>query len=126
MKLTDKIKQYMAVNKIQSLAEFARSANLPYMTVSHLFEKDNNNTRIETLIKLKNTMGISLDELVDENIDIDFHQIKNADYIDGTVKVDDNTVISIGRGGKRSIYSIADQDAMLVDNFLERIAKKKD
>ena len=44
----------------------------------------------------------------------------------GLLKKRDNTVISIGRGGKRSIYTIADSDALIVDNLLERLGKKNE
>lgn len=124
MKLTDKISNYMAVNHIKTLADFARRAKLPYTTINNLFCKDNNNTKIDTLIKLKNAMQLTLDELADDNIDIDFEKIKNKNYINGKIDVADNTVISIGRGGERAIYTITDSDAVIVDNLLERLGKK--
>lgn len=126
MKLTDKITKYMESNRIKSLADFARAANLPYTTVKNIFVKDNINIKVETLTKLKNVMQISLDALVDDNIDIDFEAIKNKKYIAGEVDVPENVVISIGRGGKRSIYTIDEKDAAVVDNLLERLAKKNE
>lgn len=39
--------------------------------------------------------------------------------------LDANLVVSIGRGGKRTIYNISDEDAAIVDNLLERLGKKK-
>ena len=126
MKLTDKITNFMAVNQIRSLAEFARLAKLPYMTVNNLFVKDYNNTKIETLIKLKDAMGVSLDDLVDDDVNINFEAIKNIGYIKGSIDVADNTVISIGRGGKRSIYTITDDDAAIVDTLLNRLGKKNE
>lgn len=124
MKLTDKITNYMACNNIKTLADFARLANLPYMTIKNLFIKDNINIKVETLTKLKNALNITLDELVDDNINVDFESIKNKKYINGKIDVPENTVISIGRGGKRSIYSIDPKDASIVDNLLERLSKK--
>lgn len=123
MKLTDKIKDFMDSYQIKSIAEFARLANLPYTTVNNLFCKDNN-AKVDTLIKLKNAMQITLDELVDNNIDVDFEKKKNKKYINGDIDVSDNTVISIGRDGKRTIYTISDSDATLVDHLLERLGKK--
>lgn len=35
-----------------------------------------------------------------------------------------NTVISIGRGGERREYEISDEDAAIVDAFLEKMRKK--
>ena len=58
MKLTDKITKYMESNRIKTLADFARAANLPYTTVKNIFVKDNINITVETLIKLKNVMQI--------------------------------------------------------------------
>lgn len=37
---------------------------------------------------------------------------------------DDKTVISIGRGGERKVYEISDEDAALVNAFIEKMAKK--
>lgn len=124
MRLTDKITKYMECNNIKTLADFARAADLPYMTVKNLFVKDNINIKVETLTKLKAAMQITLDKLVDDSIDVDFEAIKNKKYIDGKVDVPENTVISIGRGGKRLIYAISDNDAAIVDNLLERLGKK--
>lgn len=36
-----------------------------------------------------------------------------------------NTVISIGRGGERREYEISDEDAAIVNAFLEKMRKKK-
>ena len=126
MKLPDKITKYMASNHIKTIADFARAADLPYTTVKNLFVKDNINVKVETLIKLKNTLKISLDDLVDNDVDIDFEAIKNKEYIDGKVNIPENTVISIGRGGKRSVYLISENDAAIVDNLLERLGKKNE
>lgn len=125
MKLTDKITNFMLVNHIKTVADFARLSNLPYTTINNLFCKDNTNTKIDTLIKLKNAMQITLDELTDDSINIDFEKIKNKKYIDGKIDVEENTVISIGRGGKRNVYSIDNEDVQLVDEFLNRLSKKK-
>lgn len=124
MKLTDKITKYMECNRIKTLADFARAADLPYTTVKNIYVKDNINIKVETLTKLKAAMQITLDELVDDNIDVDFEAIKNKKYIDGNIDVPENTVVSIGRGGKRSVYTITDNDAIIVDNLLNRLGKK--
>ncbi len=124
MKLTDKITNFMAVNHIKTLADFARQVDLPYTTIDNI--KKSSNITAATLLKLKNFMGISADELLDDNLDINFEQLKNKKYINGDVDVPDNTVISIGRGGKRSVYTITDNDALIVDNLLERLGKKNE
>lgn len=36
----------------------------------------------------------------------------------------EKTVISIGRGGERKVYEINDEDAALVNAFIEKMAKK--
>ncbi len=36
-----------------------------------------------------------------------------------------HTVISIGRGGEKREYKISDENAAIVDAFLEKTAKKK-
>ena len=37
---------------------------------------------------------------------------------------DDNTVVAIGRGGKRVVYNISDEDADFIDAFLSKFDKK--
>ncbi|MBQ7977696.1 MAG: hypothetical protein IJ301_03835 [Clostridia bacterium] len=124
MTIADKIKQYMEVNNIKSVAEFATMSKLPYMTVKNIIDDNNNNIRRDTLLKLKDTMQITLDELADNNIDVNFQNKKNNDYINNKINVADNTVIFIGRGGNRSIYEISETDAQLVDDFLKRVSVK--
>lgn len=124
MTIADKIKQYMEVNNIKSVAEFATMSKLPYMTVKNIIDDNNNNIRRDTLLKLKDTMQITLDELADNNIDVNFQNKKNNDYINNKINVADNTVIFIGRGGNRSIYEISETDTQLVDDFLKRVSVK--
>lgn len=51
MKLTDKITNFMLVNHIKTLADFARQVDLPYSTVDSIFKKSSNVTA-STLLKL--------------------------------------------------------------------------
>ena len=87
MTIADKIKQYMEVNNIKSVAEFATMSKLPYMTVKNIIDDNNNNIRRDTLLKLKDTMQITLDELADNNIDVNFQNKKNNDYINNKINV---------------------------------------
>ena len=124
MTIYEKIKKYMEVNNMKALTDFSQFVDVPYTTIKNLETKSNTNIKRETLIKLKNAMGITLDELADDNIDIDFENEKNKNYINGKTDVVENTVISIGRGGKRSVYTLNDSDIKLVNDFLCRLSKK--
>ena len=44
--------------------------------------------------------------------------------ITSPAKFDDNTVVAIGRGGKRVVYNISDEDADFIDAFLSKFDKK--
>ena len=66
-----------------------------------------------TLIKLADYFGVTVDYLLGRDT------IPTAPS--PTKK---NTVISIGRGGERREYEISDEDAALVDAFLEKMRKK--
>lgn len=125
MTISEKISLYMKTNNIKTLTEFASIAHLPYTTLKNLFIATANPSR-DTLVKLKNAMGITLDELADDNCIVDFEYKKNQEYLKGNVKIPNNTIISIGRGGKRSIYTINDNDAQLIDNLLNRLGQKND
>ena len=63
----------------------------------------------------------------------DFFNV-SLDYLHGRTDIrtntptsdafDDNTVVAIGRGGKRVVYNISDEDADFIDAFLSKFDKK--
>lgn len=64
------------------------------------------------LIKLCSLFNVSLDYLLCREVDTDSLPISN------------HTVVSIGRGGERVVYEINDEDAAIVNAFIEKMAKK--
>lgn len=119
MKLTEKIDAYMSANKIKSLAQFAELVGVPYMTIRNFYIKGYGNAKRETLVKIKNVMGLTLDELADDTIEIDFTNRPMSAQNEFAA----NTVVTIGRGGERTTYVLNDEDAEFVDSFLKRFKK---
>lgn len=66
----------------------------------------------EALKKMADLFGVSIDYLVGRETNEEPPIPKK------------NTVISIGRGGERREYEISDEDAAIVDAFLEKMRKK--
>lgn len=123
MTLIEKIKGFMKTNNL-NVSDFVKLVGVPYTTTNSLFTCDCANPKKDTLIKLKNAMGLTLDELADDSVVVDFENIKNKKIINGDVDVAENTVIAIGRGGKRSVYNLDEADIKLVDLFLNRLNTK--
>jgi len=57
---------------------------------------------------------MGLEETQNDNLDVfNFDNNSNSE----------NVIVSIGRGGKRTIYKISDEDAVIVDAFLNKFKK---
>lgn len=121
MTIPEKITAYMAHAGVPSLSDFARRADIPYGTLNNLFHAPDMNVTKSTLIKIKNLLGISLDDLVDDDVEINFARYTSTG---GGFSYPENTVIAIGRGGKRTVYQIPDADAQFVDTFLSKMTDK--
>lgn len=68
-----------------------------------------------TLKKLAVALDIDIKYLLgDDNTENSIDEISNKT----------NTVVSIGRGGERVVYEISDEDAAIVNAFIEKMAKK--
>lgn len=124
MRLTEKIDEYMRVFGVASLAEFSKIVDIPYTTLKGLYTKGYENIQRGNLIKLKNTMQITLDELADDNIAVNFERVKNNAYINGKIDTGSNTAIIIKQDGTRSLYHFSETDTQLAAAFLDRLDKK--
>lgn len=122
MKLTDKITEFMKVNNIKDYKAFSEFADVPYTTIKSFYDKGYSNAKRETLVKLKKAMNLTLDEIADDNIDIDFN-IK-AKTKSGELLMP-NTVIAIGNGGKKIKYEIPPEKMELANQLLSELSKKK-
>lgn len=43
--------------------------------------------------------------------------------LNSTINIQENLIVSIGRGGKRTVYKISDEDVAIVDAFLKKFKK---
>lgn len=81
------------------------------------------NVTIDVLNKLSNALNVDVQYLSLLSLN---QTPEDADFKldDSNLFNQDKTVISIGRGGERKVYEISDEDAALVNAFIEKMAKK--
>ena len=124
MIMTQKIDDFIKHKGLKGRREFAVLCGIPYTTIMSFYDEQRGygNVRRETLNKMKFVMGITLDELADDKVDIDF-----ATYKAGNSFVDDLYTATIGRndGDDNVAYSIKKQDAVIVSAYLEKVGTKK-
>lgn len=94
--------------------EFAKIFKISSGTIA-MWETNKRQPDYETLNKIADFFNVSVDYLLGRD-----HANKNKDF----AYASDNTVISIGRGGERVVYEISDEDAAIVNAFIEKMAKK--
>ena len=97
-----------------SKAELQKMSGLKKSTFYNIFDNKTNPDKIklETMRPIAEALNTTLD----------FHITgKDSQTIMGSF--DANTIIAIGRGGKRTVYKISDEDAAIVDAFLNKFKK---
>lgn len=98
MDLINKLHTLMEKNNIKNIAQLAKATNLPYTTLKSIFDGDVNDIRLSTSKKICNFFNISLDYLLNENIDISTQDNNYSDKqslaLLGTVKAGYNRLIS--------------------------------
>ncbi len=124
MKLTDKITEFMKVNNIKDYKAFSEFADVPYTTIKSFYDKGYANAKRETLVKLKKAMNLTLDEIADDNIDVDF-KVKVKVNTKSNEILTPNTIIAIGNGGKKIKYEIPPEKMELANQLLSELSKKK-
>ena len=113
MELIDRILALMQEQNL-SKADLHRLSGLKKSTFYNVFDEKTNPSKIQldTIRAIADALNTSLDYLMTG---------KDSQTIMGSFGA--NTVISIGRGGKRTIYEINDEDAAIVDAFLNKFKK---
>lgn len=71
MDLIQKLKILMNRKNIKKLSQLSRDTNIPYTTLKSIFDGDVNDIRLSTSRKLCDFFHITLDELLDDDIEID-------------------------------------------------------
>lgn len=110
------INRILALMQEQNLskADLHRLSVLKKSTFYNVFDEKTNPSKIQldTIRAIADALNTSLDYLMTG---------KDSQTIMGSFGA--NTIISIGRGGKRTIYEINDEDAAIVDAFLNKFKK---
>lgn len=96
MELIEKLNLLMKKNNIKNISQLSKETNIPYTTLKSIFDGDVNDIRLSTSRKLCDYFKITLDDLLDDDIELD--NIRIASYngvdIDG---LDENDIEEINR-----------------------------
>lgn len=77
MELIEKLKLLMKKNNIKNTSQLSKETTIPYTTLKSIFDGDVNDIRLSTSRKLCDFFSITLDDLLDDNIELDFFQPNN-------------------------------------------------
>lgn len=80
MNLLEKLNILMNKNNIKNTAQLSKLTSVPYTTLKSIFDGQVNSISLSTSRKLCNFFNITLDELLDDNIELS-NIIINKDYI---------------------------------------------
>lgn len=105
------INNYLEINNI-SFREFAKTCNVPNSTLQSIFDSGIEKAGVNTINKVCRILNITIEDLFNNTI------------TDNLSCSNNRTVVSIGRGGERAVYEISDDDAAIVNAFIEKMAKK--
>lgn len=90
MDLLQKLNTLMKRENIKNIAQLSKSTEIPYTTLKSIFDGDVNDIRLSTSKKICNTFNITLDELLNDNIELKdiqtFNEEKQSLALLGTVK----------------------------------------
>ncbi|MBQ8300027.1 MAG: helix-turn-helix domain-containing protein [Clostridia bacterium] len=79
MNLIQKLNVLMKKNSIKNTNQLSKLTSIPYTTLKSIFDGDVNDVRYSTSKKLCEFFGISLDELLDDNVELGDFKIINSD-----------------------------------------------
>lgn len=106
-----RLKQLRKEQKVTQI-ELAQMLNVKQTTISN-WENEITEIDQQSLFKLADYFNVSVDYFLGREA---------SETISSPPKK--HTVVSIGRGGERREYEISDEDAAIVDAFLEKMRKK--
>lgn len=111
--MLERILDLMQVQKINK-NKLAIMAGLPRTTIYSALSNEENckKTKLETMRAIANALNTTLDFIM-----------TGKDFQTVVGEFDANTIISIGRNGQRTVYKISDDDAAIVDAFLNKFKK---
>lgn len=90
MNLIEKLHILMEKKNIKKISQLSRETNIPYTTLKSIFDGDVNDIRLSTSRKLCNFFHITLDDLLDDDIELSDNGIDT----DG---LDENDIEEINR-----------------------------
>ena len=105
MELLQKLQILMKRNGIKNISQLSRATNIPYTTLKSIFDGDVNDIRLSTSRKLCDYFKITLDDLLDDNIELNNFRLASFDGIN----VDD----------------LNEEEVEEVNNFVEYIRNRK-
>ena len=76
--MVDKLNILMNRKNIKNLSQLSRETNIPYTTLKSIFDGDVNDIRLSTSRKICDYFGITLDDLLDDDIEI--NDVRYAEY----------------------------------------------
>lgn len=94
MELIEKLNLLMKKNNIKNLSQLSRETNIPYTTLKSIFDGDVNDIRLSTSRKLCDYFKITLDDLLDDDIELTEVRMASFDGID-TEGLDEDDIAEI-------------------------------
>lgn len=105
MELLQKLQILMKRNGIKNISQLAKATNIPYTTLKSIFDGDVNDIRLSTSRKLCDYFKITLDDLLDDNIELNNFRLASYDGI--------------------NIDDLDEKEVAEVNNFVEYIRNRK-
>ena len=97
MNLIEKLNFLMKKNNIKNISKLSKETKIPYTTLKSILDGDVYDIRLSTSKKLSNYFKISLDDLLDNNIDIK-ENLKSTSYYEfDTNGLDEEDIKEINR-----------------------------
>ena len=109
------------LSQYKSCREFCLAHKIPTSTLASIFKRGINRASVDVIINICSALNIDVNALCDGKIK--YLQQYPLDDILPAADIQGNLVVSIGRGGKRTVYKISDEDAAIVDAFLNKFKK---
>lgn len=96
MELIEKLHILMNKKNIKKISQLSRETNIPYTTLKSIFDGDVNDIRLSTSRKLCDYFKITLDDLLDDDIELEDFRYASYNGID-TEGLDENDIEEINK-----------------------------